>query len=416
MTTTIGISAERTVVRGVLLADAPGKPSEVLRAIQQRGDDGGSIVDTLDTLARTAPAIADVAVAYHTTEDRQRIVSELAGGPWRTSSLVSTRSALFALIADLPELGAFGTVLMLNLADHTATAVVVGPDRRQILASDGWTTGFAEGVAVEGPAFDSDAMTETIGHVRSMLASIPAHADAVALSGSSAVDPEIANALRYELTARVILVPDPADATARGAALIAADQARKQAAPPARAARGRGAVVLTAAAVAAVLGVSGFVVSQALDESTPTTSARSLDTTTGSTPPSTIAPTTTDAQVSPPASPSPPAAQPPAPAPVPTPIPDNRIWADTPHPAPPVAAAAPTTTPPRDPAPAPEETPAPETTAPAAPPTPTRVGAPNPQGLFPGESPPPAAGSDPAAEQAWWVNHWNLKRQWMNGG
>ncbi|TCJ99958.1 hypothetical protein [Nocardia alba] len=415
MTTTIGISAERTVVRGVLLANTPGKPSEVLRAVHQRGDDGASIVDTLDALARTAPAIADVAVAYHTTEDRQRIVSELAGGPWRTSSLVSTRSALFALIADLPELGAFGTVLMLHLADHTATAVVVGPDRRQILASDGWTTGFAEDVAVEGPAVDSDAMTETIGRVRSMLASIPAHADAVALSGSSAVDPEIANALRYELTARVILLPDPADATARGAALIAADQARKQAVPPARAARGRGAVVLTAAAVAAVLGVSGFVVSQAMDESAPTMNARSLDTT-SSTPPSTAAPTTTEPQVSPTASPPPPAAQPPAPAPVTTPIPDNRIWADTPRPAPPVAAPAPTTTLPRDPAPAPEENPAPETTAPAAPPTPTRVGAPNPQGLFPGESPPPAAGSDPAAEQAWWVNHWNLKRQWMNGG
>ncbi|MEV4203774.1 hypothetical protein [Nocardia salmonicida] len=419
MTTTVGISAERTVVRGVLLSNAPGKRPEVLQAVEQRVADGGSIVGVLDALTESSPVVADVAVAYHTAEDRQRIVSQLADGQWRASSLVSTRSALFALVGDMPELTEFETVVLLNLADRTATAVVVGPDRRQILASDTWTTGFADGTSRDGPAeaFDADAMTETIAQVRSMLESIPTHPGAVALCGSSAADPEIAGALRYALTARVVLVSDFAEATARGAALIAADQVRQQSAEPPRAPRRPKRLLLTAAALAAFLGVSGFAVAQVLDDSTPTTNAGSLDTTSRS-PSST--PTTVEAPL--PTSPQPPA----EPAPPLAPAPDPGVPSAA-APAPPSAATAPTA--PRGPnpptrVPAPEDGPtdssappsSPEAAAPSAPPTPAKVGPPGPQGLFPGESPPPAAGSDPAAEQAWWANHWNLKRQWMNGG
>ncbi|MEV0772085.1 hypothetical protein [Nocardia salmonicida] len=419
MTTTVGISAERTVVRGVLLSNAPGKRPEVLQAVEQRVADGGSIVGVLDALAESSPVVADVAVAYHSAEDRHRIVSQLADGQWRASSLVSTRSALFALVGDMPELAEFETVVLLNLADRTATAVVVGPDRRQILASDTWTTGFADGTSLDGPveAFDADAMTEAIAHVRSMLESIPTHPGAVALCGSSAADPEIAGALRYALTARAVLVPDFAEATARGAALIAADQVRQQSAEPPRAPRRPKRLLLTAAALAAFLGVSGFAVAQVLDDNTPTTNAGSLDTTSRS-PSST--PTTVEAPL--PTSPQPPA----QPAPPLTAAPDPGVPSAA-APAPPSAATAPTA--PRGPkpptrVPAPEDGPtdssappsSPEAAAPSAPPTPAKVGPPGPQGLFPGESPPPAAGSDPAAEQAWWANHWNLKRQWMNGG
>ncbi|MFD6454169.1 hypothetical protein ACFWF3_25630 [Nocardia sp. NPDC060220] len=427
MTTTVGISAERTVVRGVLLSNAPGKKSEVLQSVEQRVEDGGSIVHALDALAEAAPVIADVAVAYHTAQDRQRIVSELAARPWRTSSLVSTRSALFALIGDMPELDEFGTVVMLDLADHAATAVVVGPDRRQILASDAWTTGIAEGASADGLAesFDTDAMTETIGRVRSVLASIPAHPDAVALCGSSAADPEIAGALRYELTARVVLVPDFAQATARAAALIAAGQVRRQLAEPPQAPRRHRRLLLTAAALAAFLGVAGFAASQALEENSPAMNAGSPGTTSLA-PPSPSAPatveTTPDASL--PASPQD-RTQPVTPAPAAAP----NHSAQAPAPAPPSAATAPTTAGPRDPEPptwvpapeagptdSPEPADTPEAAAPSAAATPAKVGAPGPQGLFPGESPPPAEGSDPAAEQAWWANHWNLKRRWMNGG
>ncbi|WP_410870652.1 hypothetical protein [Nocardia sp. A7] len=422
MTTTVGISAERAVVRGVLLSTAPGKRSAVLQTVEQRVEDGGSVVGALDALTESAPVVADVAVAYHTAEDRQRIVSQLADGQWRTSSLVSTRSALLALVGAMPELDEFGTVVLLNLADRTATAVVVGPDRRKILASQTWTTGFADGTAVDGPvdAFDADAMTETIGHLRSMLEPIPTHPDAVALCGSSAGDPEIAGALRYELTARVVLVPDYEQATARGAALIAADQVGKRYAEPPRTPGRHKRLLLSAAALAVFLGVSGFAVAQVLDDSAPAMKAGSVDAT-SLPPPSSSAPTTADARL-----PAPPTPEQPAPPLAPAPTPATPSAA---APAPPSPAAVPTTTAPRGPAqptwvPAPEAGPtdspappsSPEAAVPSDSPAPTKVGPPDPQGLFPGESPPPPAGSDPAAEQAWWANHWNLKRQWMNGG
>ncbi|MFG2441955.1 hypothetical protein ACGFQG_03735 [Nocardia fluminea] len=421
MTTTVGISTERTVVRGVLLSSAPGKRSEFVRAVEQRTEAGGSIAGTLDALAEAGPGIADVAVAYHSAQDRQRIVSELATGPWRTSSLVSTRSALVALAGDMPELDEFATVVLLDLADRTATAVVVGPDRRHVLASDVWATAFADGTSLDGPAesVDGDAMAETIARLRSMLATIPAQADAVVLSGSSAADPEIGGALRYELTARVVLVPDFAQATARAAALIAADQVRERSAAPPRAPRRSGRLLLTAAALAALLGVAGFAASRVLDDSSPVMSASSPGAT--SVPPSvTAAPTsveaTADSQV--PASSAGPPTQPVTPSNAPTAAPAPP-WT----PAPPSSAtAAPRGPEPRAGAPAPQAGPpdssesSPQAPTPSGAATPTKVGPPGPEGLFPGESPPPAAGSDPAAEQAWWANHWNLKRQWMNGG
>ncbi|MFD8103420.1 hypothetical protein ACFV24_28175 [Nocardia fluminea] len=418
MTTTVGISAERTVVRGVLLSSAPGKQSEVLQAVEQRAETGGTIAGTLDALAEAGPAIADVAVAYHSAQDRQRIVSELATGQWRTSSLVSTRSALVALAGDMPELDEFATVVMLDLADRTATAVVVGPDRRHVLASDAWATAFAEGTSLDGPveSFDADVMAETIARLRSMLATIPAHPDVVVLGGSSAADPEIGGALRYELTARVVLVPDFAQATARGAALIAADQVRERSAAPPRTPRRTGRLLLTAAALAAFLGGAGFAASRVLDDRPPAVSASS-PASTSLLPPVTSAPPTVeatpDSQV--PASSAGPPTQPvttaaPAPAPPWTPAPPSSATAAPRGPEPLAGAPVPRAGPPNSPesskqAPAPSEAP-----------TPTKVGPPGPQGLFPGESPPPAAGSDPAAEQAWWANHWNLKRQWMNGG
>ncbi|MGW5922617.1 hypothetical protein ACWFPY_26830 [Nocardia fluminea] len=421
MTTTVGISAERTVVRGVLLSSAPGKQSEVLQSVEQRAETGGSIAGALDALADAGPAIADVAVAYHSAQDRQRIVSELATGQWRTSSLVSTRSALVALAGDMPELDEFETVVMLDLADRTATAVVVGPDRRHVLASDAWPTAFADGTSLDGPveSFDADAMAETIARLRSMLATIPAHPDAVVLGGSSAADPEIGGALRYELTARVVLVPDFAQASARGAALIAADQVRERTAAPPRAPRRTGRLLLTAAALAALLGVAGFAASRVLDDSSPVMSASSPGA--PSRPPSvTSGPTTvepTPASQVPGASTGPPT-QPVTPSNAPTAAP-AAPWTPAP---PPSATAAPRGPEPLAEAPAAQAGPpnspesSPRAPAPNEAPTPAKVGPPGPQGLFPGESPPPAAGSDPAAEQAWWADHWNLKRQWMNGG
>ncbi|MFD4442161.1 hypothetical protein ACFWPK_20550 [Nocardia sp. NPDC058519] len=432
MTTTVGISAEFAVIRGVLLSSTPSARPEVLQSVEQRVDHGGSIVSALDALTETEPRIADVAVAYHTPQERKKIVSQLASGSWQTSSLVSIRSALFALVGGTPELDEFRTVVVLNLTDRIATAVLVGADRGQILASDSWTTQFGGDTAADGPTevVDADPMSETIGRVRSMLASIPTHPSVIALGGSGAAEPDIAAILQDELAAPVVLLPDFADAAARGAALIAADQVHNRSAAAPKEPRSPRRAPLAAAVAAALLVASGFAVTQVLDDSS--SAVGSPDTTSASPPPNSatgIEPTT-DAQgpISPAGSASPSTA-----APTPAPDPGQAAGVGPATGAPP--ATAPTPAPQWDPV-EPEWVPeepewAPTTAAnPRAPstpassqqeatptgtPTPTKVGAPDQNGLFPGEAPPPPAGADPAAERAWWDNHWNLKQRWLHG-
>ncbi|MFD4462106.1 hypothetical protein [Nocardia sp. NPDC058480] len=426
MTTTVGISAEFAVIRGVLLSSAQAARPEVLLSVEQRVDQGGSVVSTLDALTEAEPCIADAAVAYHTPQDRKKLVSQLASGRWQTSSLVSTRSAMFALVGGTPELDEFRTVVLLNFADRTATAVVVGADRGQILASDSWTAPFGVGTAPDDPtgAFDADPMSETIGRVRSMLASIPTHPGVIALCGSAAAEPDIA-VLRDELAAPVVLLPDFADATARGAALIAAEQARNQSAAPLAEPRHPRRLPLAAAVAAALLVTSGFAVTHVLDDSPSAMNAGSADTTRPS-PPSnsaTVIEPTTDAQV--PISPAD-SAPPPAPIPTPAPHPDQvsvapataAPSATAPPPAPQQNGEEPAWIPTPTANPTAPSTPldSPQPTTPSDPTTPTKVGAPDSNGLFPGESPRPPAGADPAVERAWWDNHWNLKQRWLHGG
>ncbi|APE34965.1 hypothetical protein BOX37_14545 [Nocardia mangyaensis] len=423
MTLTVGISAELGVIRGVLLSTEPPAQPAVLRSVEQRVDDGGSIVGALNALAETEPRIADVAVAYHSAQDRKAIVSELASGEWRTSSMVSTGSAMSALVGGTPELDEFRTVVLLNVVDRTSTAVVVGAERGQILASESWATRWGVGTADEASTevFDADPMSETIGRVRSMLASVPTHPSVVALCGSRAAEPEIATVLQDELGAPVVLLPDFADATARGAALVAAGQVRNRSAAPPAVPRRPGRLPLVAAVAAALLVASGFAVTEVLDDSSPAVKA-GLPSAASPSPPSvsaTAVEATTEAQV-----PRRPAAAVPPSTLVPNPAPDaGRTPVVDPVPVVPAAPApqwnpefpdrAPATA--ANPStPAPSASP-PNTATPSETPTPTRVGEPDPNGLFPGESPPPPAGADPASERAWWDNHWNLKQRWLHG-
>ncbi|MFF2082895.1 hypothetical protein ACFVVM_03935 [Nocardia sp. NPDC058176] len=411
MTITAGISAELGVVRGVLLSTEPMARPEVLRSVEQRVDDGGSIVGALDALAEAEPGIADVAVAYHVPQDRKKIVSELASGRWRTSSLVSTGSAMSALVGDAPELDEFRTVVLLNVVDRTATAVVAGADRGQILASESWTTRIGAGTADDGSTevLDADPISETIGHLRSMLASIPTHPSVVALCGSGAAEPEIATILQDELTAPVVLLPDFADATARGAALVAADQVRNGSVAPTKEPRRPGRLPLTAAAAAALLVAIGFAATtQVRDDSSPAVNAGLPSATSPSSPSgaATAVEATTEAKVPVPSSDtaSPPAPVPNSapglgetsdvdPAPNPAPGPGRTSVVD-PAPAPPPAIA---------PAPVPQGSPAdpdwaPATaTGPSAPNPPANAGAPpaNPGAPSPPAEPPPAPPTDP---------------------
>lgn len=423
MVGTVGISAELAAIRGVLLSSPSTARPEVRFSVERGADLGGAITCVVDALTETQPLVEDVAVAYRTPQERKKIVSQLASGKWRTSSLVSTRAALFALVGGTPELDEFRTVLLVDFVDRTATAVVVGADRGQLLASDSWSTGFGGGPDAGGSGeVDTEPMRETISRIRAMLASIPTHPSAIALCGSQATASEIATALHDEFLAPVILMPDFADATARGAALTAADRAGRQSAPAPKQPRNLRRLAWTAG-VAAALVTAGFGVTQVLTDTDISSSAVN-----------TVAPNTTAALSPDPTTAIAPgtAAQVPllsaGSAPPPTPAEPGPASTAVPDPAPPVTVSSPTASQ-RDPQapgwvpttagnPSVAATPpgSPTTAASSESPTSTKVGNPGPDGLFPGEGPPPPAGTDPAAERAWWDNHWKLKNRWLHGG
>ncbi|MGW5441518.1 hypothetical protein [Nocardia asteroides] len=421
MVATVGISAELAAIRGVLLSNPSIAHPQAKRSVERGVDLGGSITSVVDALTETQPLVEDVAVAYRTPQERKKIVSALASGKWRTSSLVSTRAALFALVGGTSELDEFRTVVLVDLVDRTATAVVVGADRGQLLASDSWSTGF-DGETGPGEV-DTDPMRETIGRVRAMLASIPTHPSAIALCGSQAAAPEIATALHAELLAPVVLLPDFADATARGAALIAADRAGSQSAPAPEQPRNLRRLAWVAG-VAAALVTAGFAVTQVLTDtdissSTVTTVAPNITASPLSDPTTAIAPrpaapvplsptgsTPSPTTVETPTEPGPPTAAPDATPSATAPTaslrdPQEPGWVPTTAGSPRVAATTPGS---------------PPTAATSESPTSTKVGDPGPDGLFPGEAPPPPAGTAPAAERAWWDNHLQLKNRWLHGG
>lgn len=394
---TVGISAERAVVRGVVLAE--GAPGIVLRAAQrclQGGDSGAAIADVLDGFADElggSARVEDVAIVYRSVVERRSILSQLAAGKWAASSLVSERSAL-AVMAREQEwgLGEFGTALVLEIVAGHTSFVLLGPERDTVAASGSWAYG----------TVDADTAGQTIGRILPILDSAGVRPDAVAVCGSGAGDPDIATVLRLGLQAPVILVPDPADAAARGAALIAAQRLHEL--PVMAPADGRRTrrLLLGAAAIATVLGASGIAVAQIRDDHPPEVVSR----TAASLPPSL------------PASVAPPAPIEAAPAAIPSEpitiqLTPDQIW--------PITTAPPPRTPPRTASvPTTETTDLPEptdpTTAESPPPTPTTVGAPDGNWLFPGESPPPPLNADPEVVRAWWDNHWMLKERWLRGG
>ncbi|MEV6333128.1 hypothetical protein AB0M12_00265 [Nocardia vinacea] len=402
---TVGISVERAVVRGVVLAAEP--PGIVLRSVQRRlggGAIGAAISGLLDGFADELgddTGVEDVAIVYRSVAERRSIVSELAAGSWASSSLVSDRSALAVLAREERGLDEFGTVLVLELVDGQTSFVLLGPARDTVSAADSWASG----------PVDADSAGHLIGRISPILDSVDL--DAVAVCGSGADDPDIATVLQFGFEAPVILVPDHADAAARGAALIAAERLRELPVVVPSNGRRKRRLLLGAAAVATVLGASGIAVAQILDDpseaigraaeslspSTPAAAIPSAPITIESAPPTTppaIEPT--PQQIAPMAPARPPARRPPpATASVPT--------TQTTEPgAAPTTESTPGSAPPTEPG---------STTTEA--PTSTTVGAPDGNWLFPGESPPPPLNADPEVIRTWWANHWMLKERWLHG-
>lgn len=413
---TAGVSAERTVVSGVLLsrASTDGASPTVLRTAERDIEDGATVETVVTVLGEVAAAsdddveIEDVAVAYRSPGQRREILTALADGPWRAASLVSTRSALAAYVAHLPEVAGHATVLVLEAADFHTTCAVVGKARAHAPAGDSWQTVVA----------DDEHIERTVARVRSVLTAVDATPDAVVLCGSAAGDAKLEEALRSAFAVPIVHPPDPGSAVAQGAALAAAATARAPLTiPPAR----RGArPLLVAAAAALILGAAGFAAAQVFDRGSDTAQQQPAPQGRAEPIASSAAPSPAEvpspAGTPPPAEvPPPPAELPPPPAEVPPPPPDPTAEAaeQASPPAPAVVPQRPV--PPRVQPPSPE--PEPEAPpAPDAPPAPAAPIAPNPDGLFPGEGPPPPADADPEVQRRWWENHITLKQRWLNGG
>lgn len=404
---TVGISVEQAVVRGVVLAAGP--PGIVLRSVQRRlGGDavGAAISGLLDGFADELgddTGVEDVAIVYRSVAERRSIVSELAAGRWASSSLVSDRSALAVLAREERGLDEFGTVLVLELVAGQTSFVLLGPARDTVSAAGSWASG----------PVDADSAGHLIGRISPILDSVDV--DAVAVCGSGADAPDIATVLQVGFAAPVILVPDHADAAARGGALIAAERLRELPVVVPSNGRRKQRLLLGAAAVATVLGASGIAVAQILDDHPSEDIGRAAESLSPSTRAAAIPSAPITIESAPPTTPTAIEPMPQQIAPMaPTRPPARRT--------PPATASAPTTRT-TEPGAAPTTETTPGSASPTEPgsttteaPTSTTVGAPDGNWLFPGESPPPPLNADPEVVRAWWANHWMLQERWLRGG
>ncbi|MBF6301344.1 hypothetical protein IU459_27950 [Nocardia amamiensis] len=258
---TVGISPEQTVVRGVVLSVQQGRPPAVLREMERPVEQSAaaSVAATLEALTGTDADIEidDVAIAYRTVPERRAIVSHLSSASWHSSSLVSTKTALRALLDDLPELAEHSTVLVLEVLGYHTAYLVVGPRRDEILASGSWSSGVV----------DADTASQAIGRIRSALEAAGSLPDVVVLCGTSAGKPDVVSAVRLGLAAPVTIAPHFANAAAYGAALVAAAPFRSVPAVAVPAGRRQtGRAILVAAAIAALAGGAAAAVVQAPED------------------------------------------------------------------------------------------------------------------------------------------------------
>ncbi|MGK8557127.1 hypothetical protein [Nocardia gipuzkoensis] len=258
---TVGISAEQTVVHAVVLSMRQGGPPTVLREMEQpvEHSTAASAAAILEALTGADPylEIDDVAVAYRTVPERRAIVSGLSSASWHSSSLVSIKTALLALLDDIPDCAEYGTLLVLEVVGYHTAYLVVGPQRDEISASDSWSSGVV----------DADTAGQAIGRIRQGLEAAGSRPDAVVLCGTSAGKPDVVSAVRLGFAAPVIIAPHFANAGAYGAALVAAAPFRSVpavAVPAGR--RHTGRAILAAAAIAALSGGAAVAVVQAPED------------------------------------------------------------------------------------------------------------------------------------------------------
>ncbi|TQM33311.1 hypothetical protein [Nocardia bhagyanarayanae] len=401
---TVGVSADRSAVRAVLLsnpaADEPPPASleEVEREIGE-ATAAESIAAALEELAgRTRSLIENIALTYRTVEERRDIVTHLATGRWRTSSLVSVRAALLAYVREAPDLDRFETILALEIADRDLTFILADAARSRILASAAWRTG-------------PDPAAEALDRVRPALLAKGLTLDGVVLCGSQSAAPELLDDFERVFQVPAVTADDRYTAAAVGAARIAAAQLPQDpggepgGAPAIAVERRRAGVALPlGAAAVAVLTASGIALSRGTDEATWAREANQPAPVSAPATPDTARPDAAPVLIEGAPQPIGPAAGAPANPVQPAPGAAQARPIDPGDPADPYD--------PNDPRPSERET----TTRQTGPAVAAPLGAPDDNGLFPGEPPPPPPGSDPALISAWQANHLRLNQQWLLGG
>ncbi|MQY28822.1 hypothetical protein [Nocardia aurantia] len=250
---TFGVSTERGTVHAVALTCPVGRdgagagklPDRVVahrtRTFDEAAELGslvGVLLDELATEVGAGARIAGTAVAYRDPAQRRAIVTGLADGPWRDTSLVSTKSAHLGLARALVWAGDFEHLMICEVSPGYQVFTVASPDRDRVLAT----------IGAACPVVTEAALRPVVIAARDQLEEAGLWPDAVMLVGSAAPEPAVAAALNAGFAAPVIRSRMAASAAAIGAALVVAPEPVAAAATEERGRASRGSTALFAAA------------------------------------------------------------------------------------------------------------------------------------------------------------------------
>lgn len=253
---TVGVSTERGAVHAVALDDGDVPlPDRILvhRVLEVvgtgRAEMAAAVARVMDEVARElgpAEEIAGAAVTYRDPAERRAIVTGLATGPWRSASLVSTKSAHLSAAAAMTWLAEFDHLLIGEVVPGYQAFTLVDAARSRVLA--------ATGQSAAAPTMA--AMSAAVGAARDQIDAAQVRPDAVVLIGSAADHPAVMGAVGG-FGAPVIPCGMARSAPAVGAALCAMTDLVDVAAPLRPEQQRRGPVMMVAAAGVLASGMTG---------------------------------------------------------------------------------------------------------------------------------------------------------------
>lgn len=253
---TVGVSTERGAVHAVALDDSDVPlPDRILvhRVLEVAGtgraEVAAVVARVMDEVARElgpAEEIAGAAVTYRDPAERRAIVTGLATGPWRSASLVSTKSAHLSAAAAMTWLAEFDHLLIGEVVPGYQAFTLVDAARSRVLA--------ATGQSAAAPTMA--AMSAAVGATRDQIDAAQVRPDAVVLIGSAADHPAVMGAVGG-FGAPVIPCGMAPSAPAAGAALCAMTDLVDVVVPLRSEQQRRGPVMMVAAAGVLASGMTG---------------------------------------------------------------------------------------------------------------------------------------------------------------